>query len=72
MVVTREITLNTRGECDIIDITPNIEQEVAICRRLDGRPNHHRVRVRGTGRPPEYVGANCPQEHHLRPRPPLG
>jgi len=29
MVVTREITLNTRGECDIIDITPNIEQEVA-------------------------------------------
>ncbi len=29
MVVTREITLNTRGECDIIDITPDIEQEVA-------------------------------------------
>ncbi len=29
MVVTREITLNTRGECDIIDITPEIEQEVA-------------------------------------------
>ena len=29
MVVTREITLNSRGECDIIDITPNIEQEVA-------------------------------------------
>jgi len=29
MVVTGEITLNTRGECDIIDITPNIEQEVA-------------------------------------------
>jgi len=29
MVVTREITLNTRGECDIIDITPAIEQEVA-------------------------------------------
>jgi secondary thiamine-phosphate synthase enzyme len=29
MVVTREITLNTMGECDIIDITPDIEQEVA-------------------------------------------
>lgn len=29
MVVTREITLNSRGECDIIDITPDIEQEVA-------------------------------------------
>jgi len=29
MVVTGEITLNTKGECDIIDITPNIEQEVA-------------------------------------------
>jgi secondary thiamine-phosphate synthase enzyme len=29
MVVTREITLNTKGECDIIDITPDIEQEVA-------------------------------------------
>ncbi len=29
MVVTGEITLNTRGECDIIDITPDIEQEVA-------------------------------------------
>jgi secondary thiamine-phosphate synthase enzyme len=29
MVVTREITLNTRGECDIIDITPDIEQEVS-------------------------------------------
>lgn len=28
MVVTREITLNTMGECDIIDITPDIEQEV--------------------------------------------
>ena len=29
MVVTKEISLNTRGECDIIDITPDIEQEVA-------------------------------------------
>lgn len=29
MIVTREITLNTRGGCDIIDITPDIEQEVA-------------------------------------------
>ncbi|MDD5509799.1 MAG: secondary thiamine-phosphate synthase enzyme YjbQ [Dehalococcoidales bacterium] len=27
--MTREITLNTRGECDIIDITPDIEQELA-------------------------------------------
>jgi len=29
MVVTGEITLNTRGECDIVDITPDVEQEVA-------------------------------------------
>ena len=29
MVVTEEIALNTRGECDIIDITPDIEQEIA-------------------------------------------
>jgi secondary thiamine-phosphate synthase enzyme len=29
MIVTREITLNTRGECDIIDITPDIEQGLA-------------------------------------------
>jgi secondary thiamine-phosphate synthase enzyme len=36
MVVTREITLNTRGECDIIDITPDIEQEVAKARMAKG------------------------------------
>jgi secondary thiamine-phosphate synthase enzyme len=29
MIVTSEITLNTKGECDIVDITPEIEQEVA-------------------------------------------
>ena len=29
MVVTKRISLHTKGECDIIDITPQIEQEVA-------------------------------------------
>lgn len=29
MVVTRKISLQTKGECDIIDITPQVEQEVA-------------------------------------------
>jgi secondary thiamine-phosphate synthase enzyme len=36
MVVTGEITLNTRGECDIIDITPNIEQQVAKAGMANG------------------------------------
>jgi len=36
MVVTREITLNTKGECDIIDITPDIGQEVAKARMAKG------------------------------------
>ena len=29
MVVTKRISLQTKGECDIIDITPQIEQQVA-------------------------------------------
>ncbi|MFC2024634.1 secondary thiamine-phosphate synthase enzyme YjbQ [Chloroflexota bacterium] len=29
MVVTRKISLSTRGECDIIDITPQINQQLA-------------------------------------------
>ena len=29
MVVTRRIGLQTKGECDIIDITPQVEQQVA-------------------------------------------
>jgi secondary thiamine-phosphate synthase enzyme len=29
MVVTKRIELQTKGECDIIDITPQVEQEVA-------------------------------------------
>ena len=29
MVITREISLQTKGECDIIDITPQVEQQVA-------------------------------------------
>ena len=29
MVVTKTISLQTKGECDIIDITPQVEQQVA-------------------------------------------
>lgn len=29
MVITGEITLQTKGNCDIIDITPQVEQRVA-------------------------------------------
>ena len=29
MVVTKKINLQTKGECDIIDITPQVEQEIA-------------------------------------------
>ena len=29
MVVTKIVSLNTKGECDIIDITPQVEQKVA-------------------------------------------
>ncbi|MFC1992436.1 secondary thiamine-phosphate synthase enzyme YjbQ [Chloroflexota bacterium] len=28
MVVTKKISLQTKGECDIIDITPQVEQQV--------------------------------------------
>ena len=29
MVVTKKISLQTKGECDIFDITPQVEQQVA-------------------------------------------
>ena len=29
MVVTKKISLQTKGECDIIDITPQVEQQIA-------------------------------------------
>jgi secondary thiamine-phosphate synthase enzyme len=29
MVVTKRISLQTKGECDIVDITPQVEREVA-------------------------------------------
>ena len=29
MVVTKKISLSTKGECDIVDITPQVEQQVA-------------------------------------------
>lgn len=29
MVVTRKISLQSKGQCDIIDITPQVEQQVA-------------------------------------------
>ncbi len=29
MVVTKKISLQTKGKCDIIDITPQVEQQVA-------------------------------------------
>ena len=29
MVVTKRISLQTKGECDIIDITPQVENEIA-------------------------------------------
>ncbi len=29
MVITKKISLQTKGECDIIDITPQVEQQVA-------------------------------------------
>ena len=28
MVVTKNISLQTKGECDIIDITPQVEQQI--------------------------------------------
>jgi secondary thiamine-phosphate synthase enzyme len=36
MVVTRDISLQTRGECDIIDITPAVAREVAESGVRDG------------------------------------
>jgi len=29
MVVTKKISLQTKGQCDIVDITPQVEQQVA-------------------------------------------
>ncbi len=29
MVVTKQISLQSKGECDIIDITPEVEQQIA-------------------------------------------
>ena len=29
MVITKKISLQTRGKCDIIDITPQVEQQIA-------------------------------------------
>ncbi len=29
MIVTKQISLQTKGQCDIIDITPQVEREVA-------------------------------------------
>jgi secondary thiamine-phosphate synthase enzyme len=29
MIITKTINLSTKGECDIIDITPRVEQQVA-------------------------------------------
>ncbi len=29
MIITREISLQTKGRCDIIDITPQVEQQLA-------------------------------------------
>ena len=29
MVVTKQISLSTKGECDIVDITPQVEQQLA-------------------------------------------
>ncbi len=29
MIATRKISLQTKGECDVIDITPRVEQQIA-------------------------------------------
>ncbi len=29
MIVTKKISIQSKGECDIIDITPQVEQQVA-------------------------------------------
>jgi secondary thiamine-phosphate synthase enzyme len=36
MVVTKRVRLETRGNCDIIDITPQVEHEVALAKLNSG------------------------------------
>jgi len=36
MVLTRKISLQSKGDCDIIDITPRVEQQVAEADIKDG------------------------------------
>ena len=36
MVITKKISLQTKGECDIIDITPQVEQQIAETDISDG------------------------------------
>ncbi|MBI4286701.1 MAG: YjbQ family protein [Chloroflexi bacterium] len=36
MVITKSISLHTKGDCDIIDITPQVEQKVAESNVKDG------------------------------------
>lgn len=36
MVVTKKIKLETKGNCDIIDITPQVEHEVALAKLNSG------------------------------------
>lgn len=36
MVVTKQISLQTKGDCDIVDITPQVEQQLAEAAINDG------------------------------------
>jgi secondary thiamine-phosphate synthase enzyme len=36
MIMTKKISLQTRGNCDIIDITPQVEHEVALAKLNSG------------------------------------
>ena len=36
MVVTKQISLQTKGDCDIVDITPQVEQQLAEVEINDG------------------------------------
>ncbi len=36
MIVTTRIALQTRGECDVVDITPHVAREVALSRVAEG------------------------------------
>jgi len=36
MVVTKKVRLETKGNCDIIDITPQVEHEVAVAKLNSG------------------------------------